>query len=725
MDISTYRTALETTLRGSLPGNALSHPGRSLIDHSIGTLNLAYETAKRHKLTQIQNILSAAAFHDIAKSQNKFQRKITGESNSPVPHSAPSAACVWSYIPNQNSKETLFGIAEPICRHHTGMENWNTAAATWQSGKMVNYADNLRPVLHDADSKKLSDVGRLFLFDPEEIPEFRAEAAELWLTERLSLSVLAASDRLDALGVRKLPESAMPKIREKIFERTGPMDDIRDKYYKACHHRLFEVVRGPGCYTLTLPTGSGKTNIGFTCAARIAEKNNMTGIIYTLPFISVIEQCVNFAKELFGEENVQEDHSHAYINNEEDKVRVLFRYWDSPIVVTTLHMLYGTIFNPKATAAINFHKLANSVVILDEPQGMDPHHWAGFHRTLEFIASKLNTVFLIMTATQPYMDKNYNEIAAGIKLRPPVRRGYKFLNSVYRLESLEHILKTEIPYFTTQSGMIVMNTRVSALRAYYVLKPILESYGEVFFLSTLMTPLHRKQTIERMKEKLRNGENCYLIATQVVETGVDISFDFVLRDFAPLNSIVQIGGRCNRNAYKYGQVVIAEFENDSGRRYSQMIYDTVSISKTKEILKTWDGKPESIENELLEQYNRTLHKGLKESELWTNIERGKWGEFIPLYKDKENEVSVYIDTGGVKELLSELESIDKGLESLYKIKKLRRELSQYEIKVREKWIPDSDISNIQKMRIRGQEIYYVPARADSIYDSVCGYKPEL
>ena len=137
MDTSTLQNALEARLRGSLPGDALSHPDRLLIDHSIGTLRLAREAVKRHKLQNASNILYAAAFHDICKSDGKFQKHINGVGYGHVPHSAPSSACVWSYLDGTDTKRSLFEVAEPICRHHTGMKNWNTAAATWQGSEIL------------------------------------------------------------------------------------------------------------------------------------------------------------------------------------------------------------------------------------------------------------------------------------------------------------------------------------------------------------------------------------------------------------------------------------------------------------------------------------------------------------------------------------------------------------------------------------------------------------
>lgn len=724
MDISTLQNVLEAKLRGSLPGDALSHPDRLLIDHSIGTLRLASEAVKRQKLQNASNILYAAAFHDICKSDGKFQKHINGVGCGHVPHSAPSAACVWSYLDGTDTKRSLFEVAEPICRHHTGMKNWNTAAATWQGSEIHNYIETMRHVLKGvkANSGVLDEVSETFLFDPEDFSMLGNETAELWLAERLSLSVLVASDRLDAIGVRELPKNGLPEIRMKKFNNDSPMDKIRSKYYDGCHRNLFDVIEGPGCYTLTLPTGSGKTNIGFTCAYRIAKKFDLSGIIYSLPFISVIEQCAGFARELFGEENVQEDHS--TITTEEDRARILFRYWGAPVVVTTLHMLYGTIFDPKASASINFHKLANSVVILDEPQGMDPHHWSGFHKMLEFLAEKLGTYFIIMTATQPYTENKGNEIYRGAEhIKLPVRRGYRFLSGTYGLKLLPEILQKELPGYRTSSGMIVLNTRMSALRAYKILKPKLEAYGEVFFLSTLLTPSHRRAVIARIKDKLSRNEIVYLISTQVVETGVDVSFDFVVRDFAPLNSIIQAGGRCNRNALRHGEVIVLNLTEDDSKPFCRMIYDPVSLNKTTEVLKNWDGDPESLESCVLEEYNRSLQKGLKESELWTNIVKGKWGEFVHLYEDVA-EAEVYVETGGVRDILTALNGVDNSLENRYLVKILGRKVSAHKIDVKKVWAAEWErTGKIESVCLRGDVVYYVPQGETAVYDPISGFQP--
>ena len=184
-------------------------------------------------------------------------------------------------------------------------------------------------------------------------------------------------------------------------------------------------VRGPGVYTLTLPTGAGKTLTGLAIAHEWAIGFGCKSIIYGLPFISIVEQTASVAKEVFGNVNVQEDHSLAYgKGHDEDtadysketvawkKMSTLFRFWREPVVLTTLVHLWDALFNPKANRTMNFHRLSNAVVILDEPQTISPRFWKGFGQVLSYLSQKWNTFFLLMTATQP-------QIASHRELAPP------------------------------------------------------------------------------------------------------------------------------------------------------------------------------------------------------------------------------------------------------------------------------------------------------------------
>lgn len=172
----------------------------------------------------------------------------------------------------------------------------------------------------------------------------------------------------------------------------------------------------PGVYTLTLPTGAGKTLTGLSIAYEWAKRFGTKSIVYGLPFISIVDQTASVAKEVFNAENVQEDHSLAY-GKEHDKETVdyskeamawnkmsaLFRYWREPVVLTTLVHLWDALFNPKANRTMNFHRLSNAIVILDEPQTISPRLWNGFGKVLSYLSQKWNTFFLLMTATQPHI----------------------------------------------------------------------------------------------------------------------------------------------------------------------------------------------------------------------------------------------------------------------------------------------------------------------------------
>ena len=193
-----------------------------------------------------------------------------------------------------------------------------------------------------------------------------------------------------------------------VSERRRATNAWRSEVAESCLHSVAEI-RSPGLFTLTLPTGAGKTNIGLRTAHTLAKKLGYSTIVYALPFISIVEQNAEFAKKVFGVESVQEDHSlmlsglddedeaenesseYDIPGKEADRTMAwrrsmrLFRYWGSPVIVTTMVQLWNTIFNPKAGATIDFHRLRSAVVLMDEPQGIDCHLWPELGKVLTFI----------------------------------------------------------------------------------------------------------------------------------------------------------------------------------------------------------------------------------------------------------------------------------------------------------------------------------------------------
>lgn len=739
------RDAWMKRLHGFLNGNLESHPGKKLTAHLAGTTSKAEELAVQHGLEQFLPELDIACeTHDIGKADNLFQKHLYGGRS--VEHSAPSS--FFTLLAAEDDRpmfETVFFAAEAVRRHHTYIEDWNTIGNFWSHENLIKemnakIKDLIPQCEREIDGDRFEEMNDALFDIDEDTPK-----QEYWFHLKLLLSLLAAGDRMDAINVQSASLAEVPPFRGKQFSIRNVMDEWRKSVFLQCSEAGKNVL-SPGIFTLTLPTGAGKTNTGLNIAAAFADKFKYKTIIYAMPFISIVEQNADFAKEIFGAENVQEDHSLALFGNsgtqdenapyderaQQIRMRELFRYWNSPVVVTTLAHLWECIFNPKANASMNFHRLSRAVVVIDEPQSINSSCWRQFGKMLEFLNKKLGTIFILMTATQPAIG-NYTELAPKTQM-PVNRHKYKFIRGRHTLSDIADILHENVDY-KSKSGMIILNTKKSAYEAYQIFSQQMDA--PVYLLSRWMTPCHRRRVLREITAKQANRERCYLIATQVVEAGVDLDFDWVFRDLGPLDSIIQAAGRCNRSALKEeGRVIVAELVSEKGHAYSDYVYDKVIMEQTRFIFNKYEELSDSGISQIVAEYYALLSNAILASGVWENIVSGKWSSYQQLWENENiGEVPAYVDINGeADKLLTQLRSIEPTLKNRGELKKLRNNLEQYSIGVTNKEIGKWQnmlglfVSQDEEMLECCDEYYLIRQAGigkDKIYDETAGFQPVL
>lgn len=686
-------------LLGSLLGEKRSHPEKLLIDHLRNVADFAQALAVNQDLELDKNILTAIALtHDLGKFHGKFQKLLDGV-GSGINHAKPSAWFTYSV-----TGDIL--AAEIVCRHHTGLRNLDDLIADWASNQEGN--DVIKNLLPDwpflISEDSLFEL-QLYLYSTlkDEI------GIEHWFNVRLLYSLLIAADRMEAIGITGLPSKEIPDFSQpELPGHSEIIDAWRQKVKEACLQKAKEIEK-PGVYTLTLPTGAGKTLTGLAIAHEWAQRFHAKSIIYGLPFISIVEQTASVAKGVFGYGNVQEDHSLAYGKGQEEealdyskeaavweKMSTLFRYWREPVVLTTMVHLWESLFNPKANRTMNFHRLCNAIVILDEPQTISPRYWKGFGQLLSYLSQKCNTFFLLMTATQP-------QIASQVELAPPNtffpynRHQYeiamddsgKTIKKV-KTEELGELLEDYLPVYE-YSGLVVVNRKKAAVQVYRILESF-NLQAPILLLSGWVTPYRRRIILRYLKWLEKKGFRNYLVATQVVEAGVDLDFGWVFRDFGPLDSIIQVAGRCNRHSKKdfLGRVAIAEITDGRGHSSWRNIYDEILIDKTKEVL---INKPIFSEQEvgiIVDRYYKKVLEGLAEIPIFERLSRGQWGEYAKLIDEEDggtNNVTVFIEENDrLLPMLRKLEETDWTLEDRDKQKQLIQKVMQYAIEIPKKMI---------------------------------------
>jgi len=748
-------------LLAALGTDVFSHPEKALAQHLRGVFQNGLELARDLGIQlEPRSLMVAALLHDIYKADVRFQAYLAGKGKG-VHHAQPSAwfAMLFAHQCGLDFEKS-FLAAEVIRRHHTDLMNFPEIEAAWniEEKKIVSDLSSLAryfPLVSQSSCfRELQD----FLFD------LSGESDEnLWFDLRLLYSVLVAADRMDACGIQYFPVS-FPGFSHTISfdgagRTAGEINAWRAHVQHECFQRALEIITEPGVYSLTLPTGAGKTFAGFNIAHALIEKFGYASLIYALPFISIVEQTTRTATMLYGEDLVQEDHSLRPIESQEDdkctlkRMADLFRYWHSPVVLTTMVQFWESVFAPQANQSMNFHRLSNAVVILDEPQTIPVKYWAGLGETIQFLSQKLGTIFILMTATQPYiLDKKVGrkELAPRKYNFPKNRHQYQVVDLMQSFEMgkvLEIIEENRL--VDMGSGLVVLNTRRAAIQAFDMLtNSFLANRFEIRLLSTWLTPRHRKETLARVKRaeeyrKMAPADGIeareerlpmLLVSTQVVEAGVDLDFDWVFRDFGPLESIIQVGGRCNRHASRsdQGKIFVASLQAN-GRRFASSVYDKVLLEATRDVLRSFDQFDEDVVAELVARYYQLIEGVKAVKDIFSELREGNWGETRLLFEDRKyDEVAVIVEEDEeVSGLLEEIEGTPRTLVNLDKRKSLMQCLQQYVIQIPRKYISpiqercsqifsaDDDVIIRQVM---GGSFYYLRNNAVGI-ESIHSYHP--
>ncbi len=518
--------------------------------------------------------------HDFGKYQPAFQHYlINGGQRGSVPHSSWGAAI--SALNNQ--VEAAFAIDG----HHKGIPNFSDLQNIYQEFKEPTHS------VHEIKHQ---------FFDELQINENFFFTSKLNFTNkldreifiRLLFSALTDADWLDtenhfnsSLTKKRNTRAFDPNyLIEKIeneFNKKSKLGEINKLRNKVREYAVSKALEHTGFYSMTLPTGMGKTLTSISWALHHARHNRLNRIIIVLPFISIIDQTAKELKRIFGEEWVLEHHSN--FNEDEDAnkdianeslyntaytKRLATENWDYPIIVTTSVQFFESLFGNKPSRCRKVHNIAQSVVIFDEVQTLPKELVLPTLTMLKNVQNVMGTSFLFCTATQPAFEKsegfngieNIQSLVENPKeVFEATRRVNYYSVNEYQPVSIIELSKNVIE--NDGSALCIFNTKKQALLFFNQI--IANTNCRAFHLSTTMYPAHRKEVIENIRTCLRNKEKIIVSSTQLIEAGVDFDFPCVYREIAPLESIIQSAGRCNREGKmtEMGSVFIFSIE-DSG-----------------------------------------------------------------------------------------------------------------------------------------------------------------
>ncbi|HOE01326.1 MAG TPA: CRISPR-associated helicase Cas3', partial [Kiritimatiellia bacterium] len=509
----------------------------------------------------------AGLLHDLGKASDAFQAYLLrsnglddseyDSAGQPSTHSGAGAK--WAL--EKYGPLTGRILAYIITGHHAGIPDWVGGAAP--GGALIN---RLEDAAQELQAVRL--WAEQFHLPPESPkPPFKMAEREIHLWVRMLYSCMVDADFLDTehfMNPASFKERrTFPKLQDLIpgFFRgldamqaqavKSEVNSIRAEVRDACENAASHP---PGFFSLSVPTGGGKTLSGTAFALRHAACHGQRRIIYVIPYTSIIEQTADVLRHHLGVENVVEHHSNLDPETQAKAARLASENWDAPIIVTTSVQFFESLLGARSSRCRKLHNIANSVVILDEVQLLPPELLEPCTDLLRQLVERYGVTIVLSTATQPSLPniENVQEIIeASARLPERLRRVVYELPNVLenRSNSWPEVAKELEAYAQV---LCVVNTRRDCLELFRCLPP-----GTVH-LSASMCGAHRSQVIESIKAKLRSGAPIRVVSTQLVEAGVDIDFPVVYRALAGLDSIVQSAGRCNREGRQAagGKVVV-------------------------------------------------------------------------------------------------------------------------------------------------------------------------
>lgn len=509
--------------------------------------------------------------HDVGKYNPKFQEYLIACETNTAPSRGPDHKAAGAQLAVHRGFDILSLL---IQGHHGGLHD----RGDWKQW-LLECADD--PVLRAAITRAEADVPELRTIARPALPShLRSELdAELFL--RLLFSALVDADYLDTerhftdwKAATRGSDLTLATLLER-FEAHPPapatactttVRAARDAMYAAC---IAAAEMPSGFFRLTMPTGGGKTRSGMAFALRHAIRYGKRRVIVAVPFISITQQTAKVYRDIFGDEDdrrpaVLEHHS-ATEGRDADTPgyrpadvwqRLAAENWDAPIIVTTTVQLFESLFANKTGQCRKLHRLAESVIILDEAQALPPHLLKPILDALGQLVQHYGTTVIISTATQPAFEAIAEFRAIGAREIVPEAAGYfRDLTRVayeWRIDRTYALPEVVDWLRGAPQALAVMNTKQDALDLLAALDD-----PDALHLSTLLCGKHRMDVIAEVTRRLRAGAPCHLVATQVIEAGVDLDFPLVLRALGPLDSIIQAAGRCNRGGVlERGHVIV-------------------------------------------------------------------------------------------------------------------------------------------------------------------------
>jgi len=694
--------------------NLKSHPKIELFKHIAQVMAATDSLCKWHSDKIIspevkELIRKAVILHDTGKATEAFQKYIVNPcayTNNPINKAHTPMSTLLTLLLSRKEKWDLLDtmlVAAIVFGHHRGLPSveklrgigsgvtpkiLKRQIGTLSVDLLSQYCD-VNILNLDFSDRPWAKVQRYL--DNEVLPVFEnlsiEDAIKFRLKSQFIFSFLLEADK--AFLAIKEPQKYLHResqcwMSAWVEQKIGmPEDTVVNRIRRLMRNELtkkVDKVLPPGIFSLTAPTGSGKTLLSATWLLRLREKLSGKGTcpkaIVVLPFLSVIDQTTKEYETLLTVGGKKVDGSwfltsHSLSDRkykqgmEEGAEHFFVDTWRTELVITTYDQFLMSLMDPRAKYQMRFHNLCDSLIIMDEVQSLPCRLWKPLGEILKCLVEIGNSSILLMSATLPAiipdakpLIEDYNSY---FKKFNRYKLKFRLQEKLKISDFCDEVLSRRNKWLQeSKRVLITLNTRRSARLVRDRLAkdwPDKFSNTPLFFLSADVTPQDRINVIEIIKK----GQPCIVVSTQCIEAGVDIDMDFVIRDFAPLDSLVQVAGRCNRSGKmsNLATVEIVDLVNGRGRRYSEMIYDDVHLQITRQLTKKNIEEKDVLS--LATQYFETLSAkkdtGLKHLKRFARWEEGD--SVRELLRGKEREKYTFLVMEQDTVLREEMEKANK------------------------------------------------------------------
>lgn len=594
--------------------------------HDFGKYSDSFQNVLKHKCENIDHAFCGATALCISKRKSSYRpivEAINGHHNGLTEYSQIETKMETSFssdIPIEANERKISALASQT-QYKRAFASFNydfpdfkpPKIETFQASTDNEYCANIESMLHtrmifsclvDADyTVSASDNSKKYA-DESEITEF--------CSENVLESLYAYRNKIKA---NSNSDNKLNSIRDLVFDKCGIAGD-----------------GAPGVYTLTAPTGTGKTLALMNFALRHCAKHNKKRIIIVLPFLSLTEQNAEVYRKIYS--GVLEDHSQSNLCDNE---REFSARWRVPVIITTSVKFFETLFSRSPSDCRKLHNIADSVIVFDEAQSLPIDVTKATLFTVNDLCRRYSCTMLFSTATQPDFS-SIPDIKSEWKPIEILRDNQDIFNKLRRTDvewGIESRIKLDViakEMSECESVCAIVNLRRHASKLYETIK-VLCPEEEVFLITTDLCIEHRRKVIAEIKQRLHDGLPCRVVSTQCIEAGVDLDFEVMFRALAPLESVIQAAGRCNRNGKRKGRVVVF-IPDEEGKLYPGSWYEYCA-----EVLRLMccDGKVDINSTTAIKEYYSKLFASAKDkADLVTAIKSKSYIDTEQQYKLIDN-----------------------------------------------------------------------------------------